>query len=240
LTAIVVGGGAAGFFAAIRAAGENPAQKVMLLEGTRRPLAKVRISGGGRCNVTHHCFDARELAQNYPRGGKELLGPFSRFQPKDTVRWFSERGVELKAEADGRMFPTTDSSETVINCLEAARHASGAGLRLGAILRAVARTPEGFALTLQTGEVVAAQRLLLATGGAPQGYELARGLGHAIEPLAPSLFTFNATDPRLDGLSGVAFPRTALALRADGDKAVFHREGPLLITHWGLSGPAVL
>lgn len=151
LNIIVVGGGAAGYFAAIRAASTAPSAEVILLEGTRRPLAKVRISGGARCNVTHNCFDAHELTQSYPRGGKELLGSFSRFQPRDTVRWFQERGVELKAEADGRMFPVTDSSETIINCLEQALEASGAALRLGGIVRSIAKTPDGFALTLQTG-----------------------------------------------------------------------------------------
>lgn len=240
MTAVVVGGGAAGFFAAIRAASSNPGYGVTLLEGTRRPLAKVRISGGGRCNVTHNCFDARTLAQNYPRGGKELLGPFSRFQPRDTVQWFQERGVELKAEADGRMFPVTDSSDTVIKCLETALQKSGATLRLGGIVRSIDRTPAGFALHLQTGEALEAKRLLLATGGAPQGYELARAFGHTIEPLVPSLFTFNIVDPRLDGLAGVAFPKATLTLRCDGDSQTFERENPLLITHWGLSGPGVL
>ncbi len=236
----MVGGGAAGYFAAIRAASARPGTRVTLLEGTRRPLTKVRVSGGGRCNVTHNCFDARELAQSYPRGGKELLGPLSRFQPRDTVRWFAERGVELKAEADGRMFPVTNSSETVIKCLEAALTESGAALTLGAIVRGISRTPAGFELSLQSGAALSCRRLLLATGGTPQGYELARGLGHTIEPLVPSLFTFKVQDPRLADLAGVSFPRAALALTCDGDTQTFHRENPLLITHWGLSGPAVL
>lgn len=240
MSLVVIGGGAAGFFAAIRAAASNPAKQVLLLEGTRRPLAKVRISGGGRCNVTHNCFDTRTLVQSYPRGGKELLGPFSRFQPRDTVQWFAARGVALKAEADGRMFPLTDSSETVIACLQKALADSGAQLKLGAIVRSIARGADGFDLTLQTGEVLQCERLLLATGGSPQGYELARSLGHTIEPLVPSLFTFNVVDPRLADLAGVAFGRAALSLTCDGDTQTFHRDNPLLITHWGLSGPAVL
>ena len=235
LRVVIVGGGAAGFFAAIRAAELNPSAQVILLEGTRRPLTKVRISGGGRCNVTHNCFEPRLLCDHYPRGGKELLSAFSRFQPRDTVAWFEARGVKLKAEADGRMFPVTDSSATIIECLTTALAKSGAELKLGAIVRGVTRDDSGrFALAMHGGETIWADRLLLATGGAPDGYDIARRLGHTIEPLVPSLFTFEIKDPRLAGLPGVAFLEAELKL------GKLSRRGPLLITHWGLSGPAVL
>ncbi len=236
----ILGGGAAGIFAAIRCASTHPGARVVVLEGTRRPLTKLRISGGGRCNVTHHCFEPKELVRNYPRGSRELLQAFHRFQPQDTVRWFEERGVPLKVEADGRMFPTTDSSETVAACLLGELKRLQVELRLGAIVRAIARENNGFTLSLQGGAAVFFDKLVLATGGAPAGYELARKLGHEIVPLVPSLFTFMVKDPRLAELAGVSFPRATLALKVDGESETFEAEGPLLITHWGLSGPAVL
>jgi predicted Rossmann fold flavoprotein len=245
---IVVGGGAAGFFAAIACAEKlGPAGTVTLYEATAHPLAKVRVSGGGRCNVTHACFDPRELVKNYPRGGRELLGAFHRFQPRDTVEWFATRGVETKTEEDGRMFPVTDDSATVVECLT--RAAENAGITLVTSLgvrkvEAVARREQeeniapAFWLTLTDGSNVRCERLLLATGGnkSSAGLTIAQALGHAIEPPVPSLFTFHIDDKRLEGLSGVSVPHVAVTV--PGKK--LRTEGPLLITHWGMSGPAVL
>jgi len=235
---VIAGGGAAGFFAAIACAEADPGCSVTLYEATAHPLAKVKVSGGGRCNVTHACFEPRELVQRYPRGGRELLGAFHRWQPRDTVGWFQSRGVPLKTEADGRMFPTTDSSQTIVDCLEHAAAKSGVRVVLRTGLKAAVKTAGGFQLTLTTGEVVACDRLLLATGGnkSNAGLEIAAQLGHTIEPPVPSLFTFHIDDPRLKELSGVSVPEAATAVRGTPLK----ERGPLLITHWGLSGPAVL
>lgn len=235
----VVGGGAAGFFGAITAAEADPAARVTLYEATAHLLAKVRISGGGRCNATHACFEPRELARRYPRGGRELTGAFSRFQPRDTIAWFEARGVALKTEEDGRMFPTTDDSRTISDCLLAAARKAGVVIRTQCGVRTVARTDPGvFHLALTTGETVAADRLLLATGGnkSNAGWEIARALGHTIEPPVPSLFTFHVTDPRLQDLAGVSVEDAATAVAGTPLK----ERGPLLVTHWGLSGPAVL
>ncbi len=236
---IVAGGGAAGFFAAIAAAEADPTAQVKLYEATAHPLAKVKVSGGGRCNVTHACFDVRELAQRYPRGGRELTGAFSRWQPRDTVAWFEARGVSLKTEADGRMFPITDDSQTIVNCLEAAAAKAGVRIVLHMGLRAATkRAGEGFDVTLTTGETVSCDRLLLATGGnkSNAGFAIAAALGHTIVPPVPSLFTFHVNDSRLKELSGVSVDEATTVVRG----TALRERGPLLITHWGLSGPAVL
>ena len=236
---IVAGGGAAGFFAAIAAAEANPSAQVTLYEATAHPLAKVKVSGGGRCNVTHACFEARELAKRYPRGGRELTGAFSRWQPRDTVAWFEARGVPLKTESDGRMFPVTDDSQTIVDCLEGAAAKAGVRIVLHTGLRAATkRAGEGFDVTLTTGETVSCDRLLLATGGnkSNAGFAIAAALGHTIVPPVPSLFTFHVNDARLKELSGVSVDDAATAVRG----TALREHGPLLITHWGLSGPAVL
>ena len=236
---IVVGGGAAGFFGAITCKELNPRARVTILEGAGAPLAKVRISGGGRCNVTHDQPDPALLIRNYPRGARALRGPFTKFGPRQTVDWFEPRGVPLKTEADGRMFPTTDDSATVIGCLVGAARASGVELRTRAPVVDVRRAEgadQGFVVALRDGEELQADRVLLATGGAPAGYRWAEALGHKVEPPVPSLFTFNIADPRLTELAGVSVPVARVKL--DGTKE-WH-EGPLLVTHWGLSGPAVL
>ncbi len=239
----VVGGGAAGIFGAIAAAEQNPAAEVVVFEATDRPLDKVRISGGGRCNVTHHCFDPAELIKNYPRGHRELRGPLSRFGPKETIAWFEQRGVTLKVEDDGRMFPTTDRSRTIIDCLIGSARSAGVRIRLNAGVRDItARSIDGatgFALSLHDGSTETFDRLLLATGSSPQGYRFAAALGHTIVPCVPSLFTFKVKDRRLHELAGVSFEEVTLTLRVD-DRAEFRQTGPMLITHWGLSGPAVL
>lgn len=235
---VIAGGGAAGFFAAITCAETDPGGMVTLYEATAHALAKVKVSGGGRCNVTHACFEPRELVQRYPRGGRELRGAFHRWQPRDTIAWFEGRGVPLKTEADGRMFPVTDNSQSIVDCLESAAAKAGVRVVLRTGLRAATRTPAGFQLTLTTGEVMACDRLLLATGGnrSNAGLEIAARLGHTIEPPVPSLFTFHSKDPRLEGLAGVSVEAAGTAVRG----LALRESGPLLITHWGLSGPAVL
>lgn len=237
----IVGAGAAGYFAAINAARTFPNARIELLEATRQPLYKVGISGGGRCNVTHHCFDIDRLLQGYPRGFKELIGPFQRFQPRDTVQWFESRGVRLKAEDDGRMFPVTDDSATIIACLQHSADTAGVTLRLHARVTGISRDNDEsptFRINFKGGTSTEFDRVLLATGSSPIGYEIASSLGHKIIPPVPSLFTFKIKDERLHGLSGISFPDVALTLEV-GDNTLEQR-GPLLITHWGLSGPAVL
>jgi len=233
----VIGGGAAGFFAAIAAA--EAGADVTLLEKSARFLDKVRISGGGRCNVTHACFEPREFVARYPRGGKALLGPFTKFSARDTVAWFEARGVKLKTEADGRMFPTTDSSQTIVDCLMNAAQKAGVKLRLNCAVESVVKNAEGeFELTLAGGEKISGDRLLLATGGcrAAAAGQMAVSLGHQIESPVPSLFTFQIEAPWLRSLAGVSLELAEVSVPS----AKLRERGPLLVTHWGLSGPAVL
>ncbi|NET58944.1 MAG: NAD(P)/FAD-dependent oxidoreductase [Symploca sp. SIO2E6] len=250
LQIVVIGGGAAGFFGAIACASAHPHTQVTLLEAGRQPLAKVRISGGGRCNVTHECFDPDLLVQAYPRGSKALRGAFSRFQPRNTVAWFESRGVPLKTEADGRMFPVTDSSQTIVDCLLQAAKEAGVQLRTSTPVKSVLYTPElppdkrgkiqgKFEIGLKNGEIIECDRLLIATGSNPQGYRWAQDLGHHLESPVPSLFTFNIPDPRLQDLAGISINHVCLRL-PDAGKTLREQTGPLLITHWGISGPAVL
>lgn len=253
LQVIVIGGGAAGFFAAITCAKTHPHTRVTILEAGQQPLAKVRISGGGRCNVTHACFDPSILVQNYPRGSKALRGAFTRFQPRDTVEWFARQGVELKTEEDGRMFPTTDDSATIVNCLMQAAEDAGVAIRTGvaaisvkqfatdSVTNLTGETPifspaPAFEIELKSGEKLSCDRLLLATGSSLAGFHWAKDLGHAVEPAVPSLFTFNIKDPRLQDLAGISVAKVRVQLPA----AKLEQTGPLLITHWGISGPAVL
>ena len=232
---MIAGGGAAGFFAAIICAERNPTACVTVCEATAQPLAKVRISGGGRCNVTTACTEPEELVRNYPRGGRELLGPFHRWGPGEMQAWLAARGVALKAEADGRMFPVTDDAGTIVDCLQLAATAAGVVVRTRCGVQAVS---PGFEVKLTTGDTVACDRMLIATGGgkAGGGLELAHRLGHTIEPPVPSLFTFQLKDPRLAGLPGVAAGHAEVQV----PEMKLREHGPLLITHWGLSGPAIL
>jgi predicted Rossmann fold flavoprotein len=239
LRVVVIGGGAAGFFGAVACATSHPHNKVILLEASRQPLAKVRVSGGGRCNVTHACFEPINLVQNYPRGEKALRGAFSYFQATDTVKWFANQGVKLKTEADGRMFPTTDSSETIIDCLTKAADLAGVELLTGKTVVSVVKQTTGFEIELKTGEKIKCDRILLATGSNPLGYQIAQSLGHTIEPPVPSLFTFNILDKQLKELAGISINPAKLRLLVD-KKTYLEQTAPLLITHWGLSGPAVL
>jgi len=232
---VIIGGGAAGFFAAITCVEVNPAAQIIILEKTPHVLSKVRISGGGRCNVTNACFEPVELIRHYPRGAAALRGPFTRFQPRDTIAWFEEHGVKLKTEADGRVFPISNKSESIVNCLIDTAHAAGVQIRSGVHIRAVTK-PDRFVIDLKDGEPLLADRVLLATGSNPHGYEWAVALGHAIEPPVPSLFTFQIDDVRLKDLSGISVEKAAVKI--SGTSLI--QTGPLLITHWGISGPAVL
>ncbi len=250
LKIVIVGGGAAGFFAAIAAAKTNQNASVVLLEASHQLLAKVRISGGGRCNVTHALFDTKGFIQNYPRGSKALLGAFSRFQAQDTVKWFAHAGVQLKTEADGRMFPVTDNSETIVDCLIKTASAYKVQIRTGSPVvsvnyRELEENSEDqddksrFEILLKSGEMLRCDKLLLTTGSNPVGYKIAKKFGHQIEPTVPSLFTFNILDKELRELAGVSVNPVKLNLSVPG-KPQLEQIGPLLITHWGLSGPAVL
>jgi len=234
---VVVGGGAAGFFGAIAAAESGPHDGVVILEKGPRTLSKVRISGGGRCNVTHSCFDPRELSQRYPRGARALIGAFHRFGPTDTVAWFENRGVRLKTEADGRMFPDTDSSQTIIDCLTSAAEKSGVRVLTSTALSTIQKRPDGgFLLDFSNGERMDCERLLWAGGGCrPEGHP-AVALGHSLMPPVPSLFTFQIDTPWLRDLPGISVASVQVSVPGTDLK----ERGPLLITHTGLSGPVVL
>jgi predicted Rossmann fold flavoprotein len=236
---VVVGGGAAGFFAAVTCAQTASGAEVTLLEKGPQFLSKVRISGGGRCNVTHACFDAREFAAHYPRGAQALIGPLKIFQASETVAWFEARGVKLKTERDGRMFPATDSSQTIIDCLLGEAKAAGVKLILNCGIECATRRQEGgFVLKLSGGETLECDRLLLATGGCrvPALGQLAVSLGHTLEPPVPSLFTFHLETPWLRELAGVSVEAVEAAVPGTG----LRERGPLLLTHWGVSGPVIL
>lgn len=234
---VIIGGGAAGYFAAAQF---NHHQKIILLEATSRSLSKVRISGGGRCNLTHNQFDIKKLVENYPRGRKELLGAFSRFQPKDTVEWYESKGVALKTEGDGRMFPRSNKSDTIIECLKTAVHKAGVEVKLKFKVVSIHKVDNLFSIELSDGQKILSKNVLLATGGSLQGFRLAESLGHKIIKPMPSLFTFKINNKRLDDLSGLAFPKVSIRLLGVGKKNKYSYEGPLLITHWGVSGPAIL
>lgn len=235
---VIVGGGAAGFFAAITAAEAGPAAQVTLLERSPQVLAKVRISGGGRCNVTHACFEAREFTTRYPRGSKALISPFQKFQAQDTVAWFAARGVKLKTEGDGRMFPVTDSSATIVDCLTNAAGAAGVTVKVNCGVDSIRRGEHGFELTLTNGDKMITDRLLLATGGcrAAVAGQLAASLGHTIAAPVPSLFTLQIALPWLHELAGASVDVAEVSVAGTN----LRERGPVLVTHWGLSGPAVL
>jgi predicted Rossmann fold flavoprotein len=235
---IVVGGGPAGFFAAIRCAELNPKLRVLIIEKASQTLGKVIISGGRRCNVTHACFEPAQLITYYPRGGIELRGAFSRFQPGDTVKWFESRGVKLKTEADGRMFPVTDDSRTIADCLRESARRAKVRVELRTSLLKVEKTSRGgFRLEVRNEAKVSylqTRKLLIATGSDRKTLDTVKALGHSLIDPVPSLFTFNIKDKRIDGLAGVSVENATLKM----DAITSH--GALLITHWGLSGPAVL
>jgi predicted Rossmann fold flavoprotein len=232
----IIGGGAAGFFAALHLAAIDPQAEVHIFEKSTQLLSKVKVSGGGRCNVTHACFDNRTLVQFYPRGSKQLVAPFKRFSPADTITWFKERGVELKTEADGRMFPITDSSQTIINCF--LDEAEKSGVRIHTQQGVSAFVPEGnrWKISFSNQSHFIADSLLIATGSSDFIWNQLKELGIKIEEPAPSLFTFNIKDMNLQELSGTSVEQTTI--KVNGTK--LKTTGPLLITHWGMSGPAIL
>ena len=236
----VIGGGASGFFTALRYAEMAPGKRVAIFEKSSHFLQKVRISGGGRCNVTHACFDPVELAKNYPRGSKELRAAFHHWQPTDTVRWFKQFGVELKTEADGRMFPVSDCSDSIIDCFLNRARECRIPLLTKRQLIGIERLESGnFRLRFENYPLQVEARTVCIASGSLKDSPLLRELKmleQAIETLVPSLFAFNVVDRRISDLSGVSHPR--VAIRREGSKAA--REGPLLITHRGFSGPAVL
>jgi predicted Rossmann fold flavoprotein len=238
LNIIIIGGGAAGFFAAIRAAECNPDAQVIILEKSKDILGKVKVSGGGRCNLTHACFVPRELSKFYPRGEKELLGPFNRFASGDTIEWFEKRGVKTKIEADGRMFPVSDDSQTIVDCLWAAARKSGVNIFTNTALKVLhapsASNPNWIIETAQ--QKLFAQQVMIASGSSPSMWAILAQLGHTIIEPVPSLFTFNIKDSRLTDLLGISVPLAEV--KVEGSK--LSSTGPLLITHWGMSGPAIL
>ncbi len=232
---VIIGGGAAGFFAAITAAENNPKAEVIILEKGKNVLQKVKISGGGRCNVTHACFVPRDLVEFYPRGNKELLGPFHQFMTGDTMEWFESRGVPLKIEDDNRVFPESNSSQSIIDCLTKSAENAGVKVIFNQNVESVKKNEEQFEITTSEG-VFIADKLLIATGSNPKIWSLVEKLGHSIIAPVPSLFTFNINDKRLKDLLGISVPNATVKIA----KTKLTSSGPLLITHWGMSGPAVL
>ena len=231
---IIVGGGAAGFFTAINIVDKNPKLKVAILERGNEVLTKVRVSGGGRCNVTHACFEPNELIKFYPRGEKELRGPFHQFCSGDTVEWFSNHGVELKIEEDGRMFPVSNSSQTIIDCFLKATQKLGITVLTGQSVQSIFKKDNLWKIETQNENYIV-EKLILSTGSNPKIWEMLQTFGHAIVSPVPSLFTFNIKDSRIKELPGVS---AIVSVKAKDTKLT--STGPLLITHWGMSGPAIL
>jgi len=231
---LIVGGGAAGFFTAINIVEHNPKVKVAILERGKSVLEKVRISGGGRCNVTHACFVPNDLVKFYPRGEKELRGPFHQFCSGDTIAWFEQHGVALKIEEDGRMFPTSDSSQTIIDCFLTAVKKLKIDVLTGQSVQSLFQG-DGYWKVATNHETFSCQKLIMTTGSNPKIWDMLAELGHTIVPPVPSLFTFNIKDNRIKDLMGVsAFAK----VKVKGTK--LEASGPLLITHWGMSGPGIL
>ena len=231
---IIIGGGAAGFFTAINIVEHNPNLNVAILERGKAVLEKVRISGGGRCNVTHACFVPNDLVKFYPRGERELKGPFNQFCSGDTIEWFEKHGVELKIEEDGRMFPVSDSSDTIIDCFMDAVKKLKIDVLTNHSVQELYKTETHWKVTT-TQDVFTCENVVMATGSNPKIWELLQNLGHSIEEPVPSLFTFNVKDVRIKELMGISTPATVKV-----KKSKLEASGPLLITHWGLSGPGIL
>lgn len=235
---VVIGGGAAGFFCAVNAARINPNLHVIILEKTNKLLSKVKVSGGGRCNVTHALFDIVETSKRYPRGQNFVKKTFHQFFTTDTIEWFKERGVRLKAEGDGRMFPVTDSSQTIVDCLMNEANSYGVEIRMSSEVRSLKSEGEKFHLELSDFRRLASDFVCIACGGYPKTsmFQWLKDLGHTIAEPVPSLFTFNLRKHPITQLMGVSVEKARVKI--EGSKLV--EEGPVLITHWGLSGPAVL
>jgi predicted Rossmann fold flavoprotein len=236
---VIVGGGAAGFFAALACAESRRDVEIFVLEKSSQFLSKVKISGGGRCNVTHADFDSREFSKRFPRGERALISAFGKFQAGDTVAWFENHGVKLKIESDGRMFPITDSSQTIIDCLLNAAQKAGVKLKANCgVENAAKKFGGGFELMLSNGEILSCDKLLLAIGGCrtPALGQLAVSLGHTLVPPVPSLFTLHIEVPWLRELAGISVE----SVEASVPETKLRERGALLLTHWGLSGPAIL
>lgn len=235
---VVIGGGAAGFFCAVNAARLNPSLEVTIIEKTSKLLSKVKVSGGGRCNVTHACFDIADMSKRYPRGGNFVKKTFHQFFTTDTITWFQERGVELKTEDDGRMFPVTDSSQTIIDCLLKEVNRYGVQLMMNREVSSIHSQSSKFNLQFSNGETLIADFICIASGGYPKAlmFDWITKLDHSIEAPVPSLFTFNMPGHPITKLMGVSVEKAHIRIIGTN----FEQEGPLLITHWGLSGPAIL
>jgi len=232
---IIIGGGAAGFFSAITIAENNPEMDVIILEKGNNILQKVKVSGGGRCNVTHACFTPHELVEYYPRGKKELLGPFHQFMTGDTMEWFENRGVPLKIEDDNRVFPVSNTSQTIVDCLMNNAKEAGVVIELNQRVNSISKRGPQYKIKTNENDFIA-DKLLIASGSNPNIWELIAGLGHKIIAPVPSLFTFKIFDKRITEIPGISVPNATITLLDSS----FESRGPLLITHWGLSGPAVL
>lgn len=247
LDVAVVGGGAAGFFAAINIKKKHPQLSVEIFEKSKTVLGKVSVSGGGRCNVTHSCFDNRQLITYYPRGGRELLSVFERFAPADTIKWFAEQGIVLKTESDGRMFPATDDSQTIIDCFINLCRKLQIPVNTNSPVNHIKKIDSGFELNID-GCSVKAKQLIIAAGSSQHFWDMLHNMGHRIVDPVPSLFTFNTKNPVLKDLMGISVRQASVRLITDKQalkafklkQSDVTQKGPLLVTHWGLSGPAVL
>lgn len=255
LDVLIIGGGAAGFFTAIQTALANPKLKIAILERGKEVLTKVKVSGGGRCNVAHAEFDPKELVKNYPRGEKELLGPFHGFCSGDTMAFFQERGIPLTIESDGRIFPESNSSQTIIDCFIKEIERLGVRVLRNSSVIAIHRSNPAEAWQVQSiKKLYRARKVVVASGSNPKIWEIVSGLGHTIVPPVPSLFTFNIKDDRITGIPGLSSqarvsivprsrpnPKISITLKSQVlDVPLLESEGSVLITHWGLSGPAIL
>ncbi len=235
---VVIGGGAAGFFAAINCAQKNPDYKVTILEKSSTVLNKVKVSGGGRCNVTNATFNPHELVKNYPRGEKQLLGPFTRFNPSHTIDWFREYGVEIKREGDGRMFPSTDSSQTIIDCFLQQATQLGIHIKMQCGVDQFSVEDSKFKIYSSAVGLIVADSIIVTTGSSHSVWKVLEKAGHNIVPPVASLFTFNIRDERINGLQGLSVDSATVHLLSNSKFTI--QNSALLITHWGLSGPAIL
>lgn len=232
---IIIGGGASGFFTAINIAEQNTELSIAILERGKEVLSKVRISGGGRCNVTHACFVPNLLTKYYPRGEKELRGPFHTFSTGDMIEWLERRGVKLKTEEDGRMFPESDSSETIIRCFIRSANDLNIQVITSCTVQQIFQSGDFWKLDTSVGNFVSNQ-LVIAAGSSPKIWDLMKGLGHTVIPPVPSLFTFNCKDERIKNLMGISVTEVSVQIA----QTKLNAQGPILITHWGFSGPAIL
>ena len=247
LDVAVIGGGAAGFFAAINIKIQHPEKTVHIFEKSNTCLGKVKISGGGRCNVTHNCFDATALSKFYPRGERELISVFKRFNPTHTIDWFAQYGIKLKTESDGRMFPISDDSQTIINCFLDFCHARNVSIHTKTGIKNIIMHTDYFELVTDT-ESIQCRKVVVSSGSSEYFWQMLSGMGHTIVPPVPSLFTFNVKNDFIEELPGLSVPRATVKLAVDKQilkqfrltESECTQTGPLLITHWGLSGPAIL